>query len=717
MMHERERLPLDARLLSESIIELNISRRNVAIYPRGHPLVEKSLNRAFELLKGLLDLRPEMTLAVAKDTLVVDNSYLDKKNPVYRDFALHLNRIGIASVTFSSGLTKDELYSFHSFLSEHARDASPETVRKEWEEKRLTHVHIEFIDYGAFTFEDEVREEREPGKEQQPLWERYAIALMEGRLQTEEVSDAIQEVPPETLAGFMNRTATEKVREESYERIITAYIRRSSESSFSSRDLKKLMVVISRLRPEVKRQFLSAAGRTLSSDMKAAEEALREIPVERIIGLLNTINEQKVAIPENLENLLKKLSTLRQDAVGDIILGGSLIADDVFLSPDVMSLLSSGNFERYVSDAYQEEIQRLINTDVSKIVGETAEELRREFSDEYTELAYNQTILELLSTDIINEKDYERFVEIVKGQAEQMLETGQYGGVLKILKTLESNAERGRFREITSSALQHYSSPGFLSRFVESLRIIGRLMREEAMSLCDHYGKEIIPYLMDALIVEESQANRRFLISLLTRFGDGIIPETIKRLGDPRWYVKRNMLFILSECGGEEVLPHVRSYCFHDNRRVCAEAIKCLLKAGDAYGVAALREHLRSGKEELIEQAAALAGAYRVRELVPELLELLGKKSVSSKDYNDKVPIVRALGSIGDPRAVAALREIVSTRGLIFKGAVERLKEEVYRSLRNYPYEDVRDLVEAGLRSRNERIREEAMRVKRMKGG
>ena len=38
--NDNDKIPLDAKLLSYAIIELNISRRNVAIYPRDHPSVE-----------------------------------------------------------------------------------------------------------------------------------------------------------------------------------------------------------------------------------------------------------------------------------------------------------------------------------------------------------------------------------------------------------------------------------------------------------------------------------------------------------------------------------------------------------------------------------------------------------------------------------------------------------------------------------------------------
>ena len=88
---ERE-LPIDTRLLSEAVIELNISRKNVGIYPPGHIQITRSIDRAYEILQRLFEIRPEMTLGVAKDTLLVGQDYLDQRNPVFRDFALSLHQ-------------------------------------------------------------------------------------------------------------------------------------------------------------------------------------------------------------------------------------------------------------------------------------------------------------------------------------------------------------------------------------------------------------------------------------------------------------------------------------------------------------------------------------------------------------------------------------------------------------------------------------------------
>src|SRR3972149_10518197 len=86
----QEKLPIDARLLSETVIEFNISRKNVELYPPDHPIIKESIDRALEHLKKLLKSRSAVTLGIAKNMLVIDDFTLDKKNPVFQVFALSL---------------------------------------------------------------------------------------------------------------------------------------------------------------------------------------------------------------------------------------------------------------------------------------------------------------------------------------------------------------------------------------------------------------------------------------------------------------------------------------------------------------------------------------------------------------------------------------------------------------------------------------------------
>ena len=91
---------------------------------------------------------------------------------------------------------------------------------------------------------------------------------------------------------------------------------------------------------------------------------------------------------------------------------------------------------------------------------------------------------------------------------------------------------------------------------------------------------------------------------------------------------------------------------------------------------------------------------------------MLKKKKMLGKNLNEKILIIKTLGEIGDIQALDTLRELASVKSLLFKGAAEKLKEEIYKTLKNYPYNAIEDLVTAGLHSKNENIRKESFELK-----
>jgi len=69
---KEDKLPLDATLLSDAVIELNISRRSVGRYPPEHPIVRTSIEKALTHLQNLFAIRASITLGIGQDMLVVD---------------------------------------------------------------------------------------------------------------------------------------------------------------------------------------------------------------------------------------------------------------------------------------------------------------------------------------------------------------------------------------------------------------------------------------------------------------------------------------------------------------------------------------------------------------------------------------------------------------------------------------------------------------------
>jgi len=681
----QEKLPLDARLLSDAIIELNISRHNVSIYPKDHPLVSNSLNRAFDYFKKLFELRDEITIAIAKDTIIIDEYSLDKKNPVFRDFALHLNRMSIATVTFTRDLTKEELYSFHRFLLEDTEGMSLDAIRERWKGYNLPNIRLGFIDYSAFG-------EAEEGSSKEKLYEWYVHGLLEGTLRMDSAEETLDEIPPEILAKLLNETNTENLKEESYDRVIASYLRKSSEGAFSGKDLKRLLDFINGLRPELKKEFLSSSMNKLSEDIKSVEEALKETSIDTVMILLKNINEQKLSIPDELRRLLERFASLESEGIDGGIFREEDLVDDIAVSSDIARLLSDERFDRFVDETYRNEIQTLLGRDVPVGYIEDPEEFNTQWDEEYIERRFNDMVLEILlsgSPEVVKDEDYEFFNRLLKNQVEELINTAQYGEVLKILRVWRSRLERYDGDMVSS----YIHSPEIISLFINSLRISGRQKREEALELCKFYGDKIIPPLIHALIQEGSQPVRHFLLSLIISLGRMVEAEAIKHLADELWYVKRNMLFILSEIRSSEGVIHARALCHHEHPRVSFQAIKYLLRMGDPYGITVLREHLASKTEEVVKQALLLAGTFRIRELVPDMVRMLKKKAMKSADYQDKIQIVKALGHIGDPSALDALKEILHSRSILFKAPLRRLKEEIQDTLKNYPPEYVRKVM------------------------
>ena len=215
--------------------------------------------------------------------------------------------------------------------------------------------------------------------------------------------------------------------------------------------------------------------------------------------------------------------------------------------------------------------------------------------------------------------------------------------------------------------------------------------------------------LLDALSIENESSMRNHLLSVIVTFGTDVIPEALKRLKDERWYVVRNMIYLLRICGGKryqsQYLDHIKKLAKDNNIRICIEAVRTLLECGIYYGPSFLNRCLRSKNLELQQKAIMLSRTYKVKEAVPYLIELLQKKDLLGTQSYYKIAAVSALAEIGDPKAIEPLIKIYKSRSLFYKGVLDELKEAIFKTIQSYPRTAIRPLLELGRNSRNNGIR------------
>lgn len=164
------------------------------------------------------------------------------------------------------------------------------------------------------------------------------------------------------------------------------------------------------------------------------------------------------------------------------------------------------------------------------------------------------------------------------------------------------------------------------------------------------------------------------------------------------------MICLIRDCNGKKELEKIRKFLKHENIHVSMEALKTLLHFKTLDAIPQLRACLQSKAQDVRTSAIRLSGTYRVKEAVPYLIKYLEKRDLFGTEAYYKTDIVRALGEIGDIKAVETLEKICHTSALLYRGDLEELKVEIFRSLENYPLESVRKLIEFGLGSRNDEI-------------
>jgi HEAT repeat protein len=135
------------------------------------------------------------------------------------------------------------------------------------------------------------------------------------------------------------------------------------------------------------------------------------------------------------------------------------------------------------------------------------------------------------------------------------------------------------------------------------------------------------------------------------------------------------------------------------------EAISALLKFKDPGAVALLRTAVHDKDPDFAAEAIALAGQYRIADVTEDVLSKLKRVILFEMDYAENEEIIRALGNIGDPRAIPDLEKLAKASWSLYPQSLLRMKEAIYNSLARYPRESIAQLIKIGERLKSDDIR------------
>jgi hypothetical protein len=725
-------IPLDTRLLSEAVIELNISRKNVGIYPPGHIQITKSIDRAFDLLQKLFEIRAEMTLGVAKDTLLVGQNYLDRKNPVYRDFALSMNQQEIAAVTFVRGLDKDELVRFHRILTTKPDDIrAAGGIEKVMSITAVQHIRIVAVNYAGFHVTEEQEIFRPQGKRADTsgadAWQDFVSHLAAGTLAGQDqgvsLKDA-EQIDPAELARLLNeRKLDASAAVQSYDRIISTHMRGAAEKKLTqeqSRTLESLNALIKDLHPELRKQFLSVAFERASASASpaGAEEIIGGLTDDMVIEMLGQASAEGREISPTLTGLIGKLTRAHGDAPAGAPDNRRAGAPDgrsspVILPEHIQKLFDREKYEAYVSSDYEAMLKQMSETSLVATAPFPLHEFETSFDDVHLDFQIGRALLAFMEEDI-DEEDYREFARKLIAIAPGFLETGNFELLWDISETLRRHTTdkpvKG-IREVAEETRKLFSDPEFIAKALYAFEVWMRDRGQEAAGLIQALGPATIPGLMDIFSKDESFGGRRVLFNLLCMFGEPAVQEAGKRLNDPRSYYVRNLLIFIRRAGGPSSVPHVKPLLQHRDPAVSMEALNTLMKFKDPGAVKHLRDTIHSSDPDLASQAVFLAGQYRVADVTGDVLSRIKRVILFDTDYVVNGEVIRALGEIGDPRAIPELEKLARATLSLYPKSHMRMKETIFESLARYPRERLTQLLRIGEGLNSDKIRKSCRKI------
>ena len=148
-----ENQPAGTQIYAAALTELNIARKNLAIYPATHHQVQASLDKTLAALNHLLRSVEMISVGVADIRLMVGQETLDTNNPAFAELATVLKQHAVAMLRITAGVTKAELTLFLKNLCDLPVDGEPSVPLAD----RCDHIHIKRVDYSRFKLTREAR--------------------------------------------------------------------------------------------------------------------------------------------------------------------------------------------------------------------------------------------------------------------------------------------------------------------------------------------------------------------------------------------------------------------------------------------------------------------------------------------------------------------------------------------------------------------------------
>ncbi len=366
-----------------------------------------------------------------------------------------------------------------------------------------------------------------------------------------------------------------------------------------------------------------------------------------------------------------------------------------------------------------EELSPLVsNPSAYSLTAQEAERLRRDVETE-VELSPASNMVGILFEILLLEKEQEPYQDafhtLIK-LLDDFLTLGRFAQATHLLKRVQLLLKAGDLQGWqTEKVEQVLLEAGDEARVA---RIERALEREEArLEEINAYllllSKNSIRPLVKLLGELKNSKARRVFCDALAEIGKDSIELFTPFMEDRRWFLVRNIVYILGRIGKEESLPYIQRAFNHEENRVRREAIQALGLIGGQKTIGLLVRALTDNDVRIRCMAAINLGKMGKKAGLIPLVEIVQSKDFSKREPVEIKAFFNGIGMAGSDEVVSVLQDLLERKSWFGRGRIDETRIGAAQALAMIGTPDAIAVLEEGKNSKDEALREACVRALR----
>lgn len=287
-------------------------------------------------------------------------------------------------------------------------------------------------------------------------------------------------------------------------------------------------------------------------------------------------------------------------------------------------------------------------------------------------------VLEIVAAILNSEEEPTSFLESATAFQkfiELALEEGDLARANQLLSRLRTIAAKRaethkEFRGLAEQVIREIGRPSFLGQFAPILNAHPELDPALLTNFLVQIGPSGAGAICDLLGQVNHMKHRRALCEALAISCKDDVDVLISRLGDPRWYVIRNVVYVLGRIAHQGVERALDRALHHEDVRVRKEAVRALGNIESPTSRAFLVSAFRDPDAGVRVQAALTLAQRRDDRAAQSLWSAIGSPEFARRDQGERKVFFEAIGKCGSDSFVPRLTEML-TKGGLFRGQNE----------------------------------------------